>query len=469
MKHQSDQLFTALSYAYTEYINTQLDLIGNSLYFSLPYFDEETHQIQLSLQQLYCTLPQILSANATSKEKCSEQLLTFRPILERKYRTLIAYERELTHEVTKQQQRLSAEDDALDEMGYAKEDADQIDYKALGADCKDFIFKATSEPARQKNAALLLPYIPIKLTQANFLDYVAKSLKHIELTEDETSVTFLNSVLKQLFDGRLSEGYGTDFKDLVESIAEVKSLDNLTDLFEEANMLNETFETLRDLLGSLYHMICALSTLLIFDQLDFTDITDMDATFSDFYYSVKNIISDAEHTEAILPTLKERVSERLDVHQKAFKALSAKAQVDPYFNLIQTYLSMKLENLFGFNMKRTLTPSPLIETGITAFIHELGSALANLPTLDRRLRMQYLISNIPFVMSSSNFDTYLSRAFAHTNPVTNLLVALQLTNILEQEGHLSAPESDTPVIESTDEEDDEAAAFLRQFDTSQDD
>ena len=61
----------------------------------------------------------------------------------------------------------------------------------------------------------------------------------------------------QLFNGTTCPEYGLHFSDLVGSLSELNTLDNLTDLFEEANLLNETFETLIDMLGHMYKTICA--------------------------------------------------------------------------------------------------------------------------------------------------------------------------------------------------------------------
>ncbi len=462
MHQHNDQLFTVISYSYSEYINAQLNLLSNSLYFSTIYFDEETFHIQEGLKDIFLSLPTLLSAGSSSKETCATKLLDYRPILEQKYRCLIAYQRELTHIVTMKQQAASLSKDYLDELGLTDIDSTQIDYEKLALDCTNYVFRENKEATIQKKASELLPYIPIKLTKDNYLAYCKKSIMHIAIQDTAESAHHLVSILNQLFDGSCCLQYGKDFADIKDSLEHLSTLDELTDLFEEANLLNETLETLIDILHYMYKTICTLSNLLLFDELDFTDITDMHVSFSDLYYSLKSIFLKEVDIEILLPTLRERLDALTKDLKQAMQKVSTTAQVNPFFNLMQTYLSMSIEQMFGFTTVKKATYSFEVVAIIDTFINELRTKLFELPTLERKCRMQYFISNIPFVMSSDNFKTYVQRAFTHLKtPKQGVLTAMQLSNILEQSGYFPAIK-EQPIIEEDFEEDDAATLFLKE-------
>lgn len=462
MQQHNEQLFTIISYSYSEYMNAQLNLLSNSLYFSTIYFDEETFHIQEGLKDIFISLPSLLSAGSSGKEACATKLLDYRPILEQKYRSLIAYQRELTHIVTMKQQTLSLSKDYLDELGLADTDPHAIDYEKLALDCANYVFKENNEAAILQKASELLPYVPIKLTKDNYLAYCKKSILHIAIQDTPESGAHLVSILKQLFDGTTCPGYGKDFADLKDSLDHLTSYDDLTDLFEEANLLNETIETLLDMLQHMYKTICTLSNLLLFDELDFTDITDMHVSFSDLYYSFKSLFLKETEADLLLPTLRERLEALTKEFKDAVEKASATGQVNPYFNLMQTYLSMSIEQMFGFTTVKRPAYSPEVIALIDGFINDLRTQLFELPTLERKCRMQYFISNIPFVMSREQLKTYIEKSFTHLKaPEQGTLTAMQLSSILEQAGYFPAVK-EQPIIEEDFEEDDAATRFLRE-------
>lgn len=150
MHQHNDQLFTVISYSYSEYIQAQIDLLNNSLYFSTIYFDEETFHLQESLKEIFLSLPTLLSAGSSSKEACATELLDYRATLEQKFRCLIAYQRELTHIVTLKQQAFSLTKDYLEELGLTDIDSTQIDYEKLALDCTHYVFNENKETSIQK-------------------------------------------------------------------------------------------------------------------------------------------------------------------------------------------------------------------------------------------------------------------------------------------------------------------------------
>lgn len=460
MNQQTEQLFSGIAYSYGEYINAYLELLSNSLFFSTPYFDEETHQIQEELKDYFLDLPHLLLPKSPKKESCATRLLSIRETLEEKYRTLIAYQRELTLLLTLKQNDSAFIDSYFETIGLKDVTASEMDFNRLATDCTNFIFEGTSGIQKQKRASTLLPYIPIKITKSNYVHYVEKSIMHIAISNQPSSAQYLVSILKQLFDGKLYTGYGKHFVDLKESLENLSAIEDTEELFEEANLLNETLENCLQMLESMFRMICTFSNLLIFDKLEFNELTEMHAAFFDLYYSIKNIILKSEDASILLTSLPERMEEIQKELYENYKKASQEVAPDSLFALIQTYLNMNMKQIFGFSTAKHSAYSKEVLDYLKTFVADLEKMLGSLPMLERKYRMQYFISQIPFVMSKDNFDAYVHQAFSNLSQLKpNLLVAAQLTGILEEHHFFPAP-TETPVMETDYEEDDEAARFI---------
>ena len=462
MNQQTEQLFSGIAYSYGEYMNAYLELLNNSLFFSTPYFDEATYQIQEELKGYFLDLPRLISPHSTERENCASRLLNIREILEEKYRTLIAYQRELTLLLTLKQNDPDFTAQYFEAIGLSDITASEMDFTQLATDCTSFIFDGTSGKEKQKRAAQLLPYIPIKITRSNYVHYVEKSIKHIAILNQENSATYLVSILRQLFDGKLYSGYGKHFVDLKESLEHLSTLEDTEELFEEANLLNETLENCLGMLESMFRMICTFSNLIIFDKLEFNELTEMHVAFFNLYHSVKNILLESEDASLILASLPERMEEIQKELYENYKKVSKEVVPGSLFALMQTYLNMNMQQLFGSSTAKHSAYSEEVLAILQGFITELKEMLDQLPTLERKYRMQYFISQIPFIMSKENFNTYIHQAFNNLSQLKpHLLVAAQLTGILE-ENHFFPTSDDTPVFETNEEEDDEAARFIAQ-------
>ena len=451
MKQNTDQLYTGIAYSYIEYVHAYLELLNNSLFFSTPYLDEETAHIQEELKEIFLSLPSILTTNDQDsarviKEAIGEKLLNFRDILEQKYRTLNGYSRELHHLVATHQNNPEFSKDYIDQEAFNDEAILAMDFNQLAEDCTQFIFKEKSMKARQKHVSELFPSIPIKITKANFLDYVKKSICHIDIEDSKDAALFLTSILEQLFDGKSFKSYGKDFSDLVESLEELTTYDDPIDFFEEADSLEQTINTLFELLHAMYRMICTLSNLLLFDHIDFNTLTEMHPSFFDFYHCIKKILTDAEDASFLKSSIGERVDEvQKELQEQLVKVSSAK-ETDPLFIVIQTYLSMEMSSLFGFALNKDKTYSEETQSVLDDFVKLLDEKLSTLPTAERKLRMQYFMSCIPFVMPEATFRTYVKAGFSNiSKPQQTLLAAMSMHSVLEQ-GHYftSGKEDDTP-------------------------
>lgn len=460
MNQQTEQLFSAVAYSYSEYINAYLELLGNSLFFSTEYLDEETFKMQEELKKYYLELPTLLTPQSTDKEQCANHLLSMRESLEEKYRTLIAYQRELTLLLSLKQNDPAFIDNYFESIGLTDVTSEDMNFEELASDCTQFIFKGTSGEEKQRRAGYLLPYIPIKITKDNYISYVQKSIRHIAITNQANSAHYLVSILEQLFDGKLYKGYGKHFIDLKDSLEQLTNIKSTEELFEEANLLNETLENCLEMLEKMFRIICTFSNLLIFDKLEFNELTEMNASFFDLYHSIKNILLQSEDAALILSSLPERMEEIQKDLIQDYRNASQKASTDSLFGLMQTYLNMNMNQIFGFSTAKHSAYSNEVLAILDQFTTSLKEKLNHMPILERKYRMQYFISQIPFVMNEANFNSYAHQAFSNLAQLKPaLLVAAQLTGILEENHFFPAP-ADTPVMETAYEEDDEAARFI---------
>lgn len=460
MNQQNEQLYAGIAYSYSEYIRAYLDLIGNSMFFSTTYLDEETATMQEELKQYFLNLPELLVPQNPKKETCATKLLAIRETIEEKYRTLIAYQRELTLLLTIKQNDPTFIANYFEEIGLDNVAPESVDFNTLADDCVSYIFKETSGEIKQKRASQLLPYIPIKITKDNYISYVRKSIGHIAITNQVDSAQYMISILEQLFDGKSYTGYGKHFTDLKDSLDHLSTIEETEELFEEANLLNETLENCMDMLEKMFRMICTFSNLLIVDKLEFNELTEMHASFFDLYYSIKNILLKAEDYEMILSTLPERLEEIEKELFEDYKKACEKTVPDSLFAFMQTYLRMNMQQIFGFSTAKHSAYSKEVLDLFDTFTQSLREKLNEIPRLERKYRMQYFISQIPFVMSKENFDAYIHQAFRNISVFAPyLLVANQLTGILEENHYYPEPEN-IPVMETNYEDDDEAARFI---------
>ncbi len=433
MNNSENQLLTSLSYSYINYIGDYLTLLNNSLYSSINYLDKETGDIIDQFKNIFLEIPYMGLKNSTSKEVYATQMLDFRATLEKKYRVLNAYQRELHHlmtyfHFTKEKSSLSDELNSV-----MKEESSSIDFNQLISDCINFIFDAPGIHSKQERASLLLPYIPMKMTKENYLDYIKKSIEYIAVENNYENASLLTSILAQLFDGHLCPYFGEDFEDIALTLTQLKEDLDTEDFYENAELLEETIDTSLQVLKTLYKMTGALSNLLLLEAVDFKSITDLHISFYDFYHTLKDILISDENKELFLSTLPDQVSEIKNSLHTKYQKVSLEEHLDPLFTLMHAYLSVEAGHIFGFDIQKNTDPSLDVISVFDKFLAQLKEHLLQLPMIERKLRMQYFISTIPFIMSSKSFQAYIQQAFSSaSHSDQSFTAAMYLSHLLEE-------------------------------------
>lgn len=439
MDKNQKSLFAAISYSYICMIDDYLNVLKNPCASSFEYFDEDVWKILCDMKTLFTTLPNLLGAEGEFKETYAKNLVDYRGILEEKYRSLSAYKRELMHLTSLYNLKSSMTESTYEDYHLSEEDAKNMDFSMLAKDCSSFVFAEKTPSKRQDRAGSLLPYVPMRMTKESFLAYVEKSLLKINIENTEESAKFLTNILLQLFDGQLYENYGTSFKDIRRGLEELETIEDLEDFFEEADLTNETLDFAIDLVQNLYHMICTFSNLLIFDALTFETLTDLHVSFYDLYCTIQNILADdATDKDIFLETLPERVDTIKEELQELYKKACMTKEIDPLFILMQTYMSMSVHHVFGFDAGKHDPYCREVHIVLKDFMSDLRTRLNTLAPVPRKLRMQYFMSVIPFIMNEDTFYSYIMQGFNNVqDPKRNLFTMMYLSNVLEEKGFFS--------------------------------
>ncbi|MGL4738487.1 MAG: hypothetical protein ACRCW2_13635 [Cellulosilyticaceae bacterium] len=436
MNQNQSAIFSGIAYSYITFIDEYLSVLKNPMYSSFEYLDEDVTSILNEMKTLFGTIPTLVGAESDFKEAYASQLVTYRSTLEGKYRLLLAYRRELEHLSTLRNLTHAAQATDLEDFGVHVEDADTVDFEQIAKDTATFVFVSPDKHDKQARAAAVLPHIPMRMTKDSFVDYVERSLLKISIEDTPESAELLLSVLRQRLDGHLYPAYGQSFQDIALSLEDIASITDIEVFFEEADLLNETIDFTINLLGNLYRMICSFGNLLIFDALTFEGLTDMHVSFYDLYCTMQNVLTKTEDTDIFLETLPERVTMIREELEKNYQKVAKQKNLDPLFMLIQTYLVMDLSYVFGFDAQPHDVYSAPVQKIFKEFLSELKEYLLGTPAEERKLRMQYFMSVLPFIMNQKTFENYVMHGFSSTgNPKRNLLTAVYLTNILDEGGY----------------------------------
>ena len=433
MEQKDSALFGAVAYSYASFIEDYLTLVAHPSYASCSYIDDEMAMICKEMQTLFLSIPNLLGAEGDFKETYVKKLITFREILENKYRLLTSYKRELGHISSLYNLENSLSASTFEDFGLTAEDAAEIDFSMLAKDCTQFVFKASEAAERQERASLLLPYIPMRMTKSNFLTYVRKALDKIYIEDSASSASLLLSILGQQFDGTWYGPYGSDFSDIHLTLEALKTPEDEESFFADVDMLDEMLNHLLEMIALLYHMICTFSNLLIFDELTFNVLTEMHVSFYDLYYSLQSILTGAEDKEIFMETLAERLPAIKEELENAYEKALTKAQDDPLLILAHTHLKLSIHQVFGFDAHPHEPFGETVATLLDNFVTRLEEALTALSPKERKLRMQYFMSVLPFMMNDQSFYTYVLQGFSGTSDLRrNLFTSMYLANVLEQ-------------------------------------
>lgn len=435
MSQKHNDLYSAIAYSYIHLLDDYLAVLSNPSYTTLSYMDHQVDEVAKNIKTFFLDLPQILDTSLEKKETYAQQTVAFRKLLEDKYRTLHALQRQLHHLTSLFNLKKGVATTTYEDFGMTEEEAAEMDYSMLAKDCTSFVFQTADKATRQMRSSSLLASIPMRMTKESFIAYVKKSLSKVQIEDTPSSAHLFLSVLDQQFDGRNYPGYFKHYDDLREGLEELESLEDGDTFFEQAELINETLDEHMALITHLYHLLCVFGNLLLLDDFNFDDLTALHMSFYDLYHATKVILEEGEDASIFLETLPERVLTLKEELEAIYQKTASTSLSDPLLSLLDSYIHLSIGHVFGFITASHPVYSEDVTQIFETFIQQLKSTLDTLPPTERKLRMQYFMSVIPFIMNDTTFYNYVLQGFKGSQtPKRNLFTAMYLSNVLEQGG-----------------------------------
>lgn len=454
MKIITQSIQNGISFAYISLLQDSTSLLANPFSLSIGEMDQDLVNVFQDTQAIFSSLELLIGGDEASRGECIQKLQSHHRTLEKKYKALNGYSRELNHIAINLEEKFHLQTTPLSAI-------EGINYHQFIHETLDFI--SQSKTPKEKNYKLqeVLRFIPMRMTKSTFIDSIKNSLEKISSGKNQENSTLFLPIFQQLFDGRLTPDYHEVFEDLaiaIESIRDTSQTDleanDIEEVFDDIYLLKDTIEELYNMLFLLHRITSNISVLLLLDHLRFDILCNEHIAFQDLYLTVKSLISGHTHGEdytillETLPARLEDIYNEIDEnYQLSFNKLretvkkGALAQTDEamksitLFNLIHSYFLLDIGDVFSFNEK-TEDDTGLSKTIIEEAIIFLEEQFSKLSPAERKLRMQYLISMLPFMMDDQSFANYFNDALEGTsNPIKKAYVLAKISSFMESCGY----------------------------------
>lgn len=454
MKVITESIKKGVSFAYISLLKDFSDMLTHPLYDHVESIDTEVYTIIQHLNSIFLSLDTIVDDNENLRADFVNKIQEYQSTLVDRYSTLNGYERELSHiSMCLEENYQLATNNVADVQG--------INYNQFINEFLDFIGDIKNIKSQKYKLTQTIRFIPMRMTKASFLNYIGTSLKRISVGNTFEHHNRFLSVFRQIFDGRQALGYNKYFFDLADAIEKFRTIldkelivDEILETFEDIHLIKNTVDELFDLLDILHSINSRLCILFALDSLYFTDIMENHISFKDFFFTIKSLIKTEDSNvdyEVILDTLPDRLDEVYseikteydDITQKLFDKVKnnlisetdesiEKLKID---GLIRSYLLLNIQDAFSFDETQEQSkrlPDSYIEDA-KQFLEEQFQLLK---PYERKLRMQYLISVMPFIMNNNQLSSYIHHGIDGTsNEVKKAYVLSKITEVMEFYGY----------------------------------
>ena len=460
MKTITQAIKHSMSFAYISLLGECTSVFTNPVIIAIDEIDMDLGTIITDIKTCLLSLDTLIGDDEKNRSQWATRLQGHHKLLENKFKLINAYSRELNHISTflESQYHLKTTD---------LKDIEGIDYHQFVHEGLDFVGKSQTEKEKTYKIKEILRALPMRMTKNSFVDYVAESLGKIAPSPQDKDNTLFLSVFKQMFDGRLTQDYGIAFEDIAVAIEDLRDQsesdltgDQIEGMFDDIYLLKDTVQELYTIIRVLHHIISYLSTFLILDSLNFEILSSEHVTFKDLFFTVKSLVNGETHGEdynIMIETLPDRLGDVFGeinelytasaqefydkIEKGSFPQTEETLKLIKVFSLIQFYLSLDVEDAFGFDESTDPSakiPGPVIDTALGFLSQELNS----LKPSERKLRMQYLISMLPFTMDTQEFASYFDGAIEGTsNEIQKAYVLAKISNFMDSSGYFDSLES----------------------------
>lgn len=457
MKLITQSIQTGVSFAYISLLVDLADMLTSPLSLSIGEMDQDLGAIIQDIKKRFSSLDILIGADEKSRGECIQNLQHHHKILEEKYQALNGYNRELSHIAFDLEEKYHIQNTP-------PESIQGINYHQFIHEALDFISQSETEKEKTYKIQEVLRFIPMRMTKDSFGSYIRHSLAKVSPGKGETSGTLFLSVFKQMFDGRFTPHYHEVFYDLAIAIEDIReksktdlSSEDIATIFDDLYLLKDTAEELYHMLTLLHTTISKMSVLLILDNLSFDILSDEHVAFKDLFFTMQSLIDGeiyGEDYHILLETLPDRLGniydeidenynqciDKLDAALKKGSLPQTEQNLKSIklFSLIRFYLLLDIQDAFGFHESAD-NESSLPQEVIDAATEFLKEQLDELKPAERKLRMQYLISVLPFTMDDRQFATYFNDGLEGTsNEIKKVHVLAKISSFMESCGYFEA-------------------------------
>lgn len=463
MKIINQSINNGISIAYISLLQDFSSLLSHTLYPHMDVIDTQLHTIIQDLEKTFLSLDTLIGGDITSRRDCISQLQSFQSILENRYRILNGYERELSHISLSLEEKYQL-------LTINSSDVQGIDYTQFIHEFLDFISSSQTDEEKKYKLAQTIGLVPIRMTKDSFISYIKRSLGKISVGHTDEHHNHFLSVFKQLFDGRYTPEYNNYFSDLNTSIEEFRKLSTTTlssedieKTFDDIQLTKDHIDSLHELLNSLHFLTSRFSILFLMDDLDFPSLMDRHIAFKDFFFTLKSLLnknSSMDDYEIILESLSNRLEEVYIDIDNDYKRITNElfAQVNnkkvppneeavdglKIDSLIRSYLLLDIKDIFSFNESKDKI-STLPKEYIQSATDFLQKQFGKLKPAERKLRMQYLMSAMPFIMSEEQLFQYVTHGFEGTsNEIRKAYLLSKIGAVMDSCGYFEQQEQQAP-------------------------
>lgn len=462
MKTVTKAIQSGVSFAYISILTDFTNLFTTPTVSTIEEIDTDLSSIIHDIKIHISSLDRLIGDEEQNKSNCIAVLQTHHKTLEKKFKLINGYSRELNHISSLLESKFYLETTKIESI-------EGINYHQFVHEGLDFISKSQSEKEKNYKIKEILRALPMRMTKNSFINYVKHSLQKIAQSPLDKDNTLFLSVFKQMFDGRLAEDYGVTFYDISMAIEDFRNQsetsltsEDIERIFDDIYLLKDTIEELYSMITMLHNIISYLSTLLILDSLDFDILSQEHVAFKDLFFTVKSLITGEIHGEdysIMVETLPDRlanvfdeidenyVKSTKDFYDKLEKASFPKTEESlkliKVFSLIQFYLGLNIEDAFSFD-ESTDSSLGLPDSVTDSATEFLNQELNRLNPSERKLRMQYLMSMLPFIMDKQEFAVYFDSAIEGTsNEIQKAYVLAKISNFMDSLGYFDDLQSVT--------------------------
>ncbi len=420
MKSELKIMQSTLSYSYIYLVDNILSLYNVTSLSEIGELDPELQEMTTEICNIFTALPTLMGSPEECLVPFIEQLASFRNILADKYRYLINYQKELDCIV---KINFGDESDAQ-----SNEMFHNIDFEQVATECTDYVFLQESTNLINMAAAEILALIPMRMTQSYFFDYVSKSLSYVHLPEDPAQ---MREVLQGMFDNFILKD-DKEFSEIFDAIKSLKNMEAEDDIEETVTFIDTSIEYFQFVCSTLFNISCAYFNLLMLTNITFEDIKNLHVSYNDFYHTLTQILNN-EHDESVSEALQEQVQDVLCDKLEECASIADRTNNSEHIRLMMFNLLLDVEDIFMYTSdEQPIDRTPECQVVIDEFLEEAALHLKAMSKEEAKMRMQIFISDIPCIMTDTQFYEYVMSGFGNTTIPNEaaLTIATKLIGVL---------------------------------------